>query len=343
VPKGAYVRLEQVSYPFELTVAKPDPTTTDPAQVAAVNAALDAISSDTHAQLKLRVVEPGAQADVKLAVLSDSQIAKIAGTTGVQATSFDATPKLWLLPSTGEVSLDPTHAAPSMPMPTSGAAPDAGFGKGLENNLVTIFRATGLSRLSDANTFKPKDYALSFGLQQAGSDAIEPMDATTTPIIREGDRLHIDLTNSTGKPLDVNVLYIDHDYGITLICQSHLAPGDHLFQPMADISNTDAGSERIVAVLNESGKDLTDLSFLTQPGLPVATRGADQGGLLGMLSDLGQGIPTRGPLLIANSDTKTPRGAVVMMPVEGRPGTGAEPASGIAPKGVPPATGACAA
>ena len=75
----------------------------------------------------------------------------------------------------------------------------------------------------------------------------------------------------------------------------------------------------------------------------AAAAAVEYGGLLGMLSDLGQGIPTRGPLLIANSDTKTPRGAVVMMPVEGRPGTGAEPASGIAPKGVPPATGACAA
>ena len=31
VPKGAYVRLEQVSYPFELTVSKPDPATTDAA------------------------------------------------------------------------------------------------------------------------------------------------------------------------------------------------------------------------------------------------------------------------------------------------------------------------
>ena len=343
VPKGAYVRLEQVSYPFELTVAKPDPATTDAAQVAAVNAALTAIAGDTHAQLKMRVVESGEQADVKLAVLSDDQVAKIAGTTGVQKTSFDPTPKLWLLPSTGEVSLDPTHAAPSMPLPTSATARDATFGKGLEDNLVTIFRATGLSRLSDANTFKPKDFALTFGLQAAGSDAIAPMDATTTPIIREGDRLHIDLTNSSGKPMDVNVLYIDHDYGITLICQSHLAPGDHLFQPMADISNTDAGSERIVAVLNESGKDLTDLSFLTQPGLPVATRGASQEGLLGMLTDLGSGVPTRGPLLIATTDTKTPRGAVVMMPVEARAGTGQDPASGIAPQGAPPPAGACAA
>jgi hypothetical protein len=142
--------------------------------------------------------------------------------------------------------------------------------------------------------------------------------------------------------MDVNVLYIDHNYGITLICQSHLAVGDHLFQPMADISDTDMGSERLVAVINESGKDLTDLSFLTQPGLPVATRGTDQAGLMGMLSDLGSGVPTRGPTIVATADTKTPRGAVVMMPVEALAGTGQDAAAGIAVNDARTPEGSCA-
>lgn len=342
VPKGAYVRLMQVNYPFELTVSKPDPATTDAAQVAAVSAALDTIAADKTAQLKLKVVDANQPADVKLAVLSDDQVAKLSPTAAVQKTSYDPTPKLWLLPATGEVSLEPTKEAPSLPMPTSASAHDAGFGKTLESNLVTIFRATGLSRLSQASTFKPKDFALTFGLQEAGSDQVAAMDPVSTPIIRPGDRLHVDLTNSSGKPLDLNVLYIDHNYGITLLCQSHLAPGDHLFQPMADISDTDAGTERIVAVLNESGKDLTDLSFLTQPGLPTRTRGAGDEGLLGMLSDLGSGVPTRGPTALAKIDMNTPRGAVVMVPVEALDATGKEPAANIAPTGDKAAEGSCA-
>jgi len=342
VPKGAYVRLQQVSYPFELTVSKPDPATTDAAQAAAVSAALDTIMADKGAQLKLRVVDAGEAADVKLAVLSDDQVAKLSPVATVQKTSYDPTPKLWLLPATGEVSLLPTKEAPSLPLPTAATARDASFGKTLESNLVTIFRATGLSKLSQASTFKPKDFSLTFGLQEAGSDQVAAMDPTSTPIIRPGDRLHVDLTNSSGKPLDLNVLYIDHNYGITLLCQSHLAPGDHLFQPMADISDTDAGTERIVAVLNESGKDLTDLSFLTQPGLPTRTRGAGDEGLLGMLSDLGSGVPTRGPTALANVDTKTPRGAVVMVPVEALEATGKEPAAGISPAGDKTPEGSCA-
>ena len=138
------------------------------------------------------------------------------------------------------------------------------------------------------------------------------------------------------------MLYIDHTYGITLLCQSHLAANDHLFQPMADIEASDQGSERIVAVINESGKDLTDLSFLTQPGLPVATRGVDQEGLMGMLADLGSGVPTRAAPVM-QTDTKTPRGAVVMVPLEALAPTGAAPAAGIAPADARQPEGSCSA
>lgn len=342
VPAGAYVRLSEVSYPFELTVSKPDGKNTDAGQLAAVDEALGTILADKGAQLRLKVVDAGEPADVRLAVLSDDQVAKLGGARGIGKTPFDPTPKLWLLPATGEVSLEADRAAPTLPLPTSAAPRAADFAKGLENNLVTIFRASGLSRLSETSTFKPKDFTLRFGLQAAGSGTIADMDATQTPIIRPGDRLHVDLSNASGKPMDLNVLYVDHNYGITLICQAHLAVGDHLFQPMADISDTDIGPERLVAVINESGKDLTDLNFLTQPGLPVATRGTERAGLLGMLGDLGMGAPTRGPTAIATADTKTPRGAVVMMPVEALAATGASPAAGIAIDDARRPAGSCA-
>jgi len=339
VPVGSYVRLIDVAFPFELKVARPDPATTDAAQVKVVNDALDNILMNKDAQLKLKVVDPGEQADVRLAVLSDDEVANLSpGDLTPQA--HDMTRKLWLLPSTGEASIEPQHRAPSMALP--GATVDDPFTKGLENNLVTIFRATGLSQLSQANTFKQKDFSLNFGLQQAGSDSIEAMAAETTPVIRPGDRLYIDFTNSSGRAADINVLYIDHTYGITLLCQSHLAANDHLFQPMADIEASDQGSERIVAVINESGKDLTDLSFLTQPGLPVATRGVDQEGLMGMLADLGSGVPTRAAPVM-QTDTKTPRGAVVMVPLEALAPNGADPAAGIAPADARQPEGSCAA
>ena len=67
----------------------------------------------------------------------------------------------------------------------------------------------------------------------------------------------------------------------------------------------------------------------------------DQQGLMGMLSDLGSGQPTRA-VPVMNTDTKTPRGAVVMVPVEALDPTGREPAANITPAGDHEAEGSCA-
>jgi hypothetical protein len=61
-----------------------------------------------------------------------------------------------------------------------------------------------------------------------------------------------------------------------------------------------------------------------------------------MLSDLGSGVPTRGPTVLATADTKTPRGAVVMVPVEALEATGKEPAATIALSGDKTPEGSCA-
>jgi len=346
VPVGAYVRLAEQAYPFELRVARPDAASADPAQLAEINRALDAILANDDKPMRLSVVESGALADVRLAVYSERQVASLereadraAGIAEpASAAILDDTPLLWLLPPTGEISLKPQKRSAGMEI----AATDAGdFTSGLSQNLVTIFRATALSRLSQASTFKPKDFTLTFGLQEAGSETIAELRPETTPIVRPGDRLYVDFANSSGKAADLNVLYIDHDYGITLLCQAHLAHGDKLFQPLADLNETDKGAERIVAVVNESGKDLTDLSFLTQRGIVVKTRGPEEQGLVGMLADLGAGQSTRGPGAVSTRDTKQPRGAVVMVPVEAVEPTGETPAADIAPIDERPFTGSC--
>lgn len=347
VPVGAYVRLAEQAYAFELRVARPDAAGADPAQLAEIDAALAAILANDDKPMRLSVVESGAPADVRLAVYSERQVASLereadraAGIaeTAADATSLDDTPLLWLLPPSGEISLKPQKRSAGMEI----AATDSGdFTTGLSQNLVTIFRATALSRLSQVSTFKPKDFSLTFGVQEAGSEAIAELRPEATPIVRPGDRLYVDFANSSGKAADLNVLYIDHDYGITLLCQAHLAHGDRLFQPLADLNDSDKGAERIVAVVNESGKDITDLSFLTQRGIVVRTRGPEDQSLVGMLADLGAGEPTRGPTATSTRDTKQPRGAVVMIPVEAVEPTGETPAADIAPVDERPFTGSC--
>lgn len=341
IPAGTYARLQSVTYPFELKVAQPDPALGDPDQVKAVDEALDAIAADPDKQLKMTLVPPGGIADVQLRIMSDAAVSKLAGATADATRGLTDAPKLWLLPATGEISLDEGKRAPAMALAgaTAGGAPTPEFTKTLEKTLTTIFRATGLSQLTAENTFAKDDFALSFSKQAAGSDTLEPMAIEDTPMIRPNDLLYVDFTNSSGKPVDINLLYIDHDYGITPVCASHLATGGRLFQPFAQIEASDAGAERLVAVINESGKDLTDLSFLGQSGLG-SMRGLQQPGLLGMLADLGDGVQTRATAFGAR-DPKVPRGAVVMMPLEALAPTGAAPADPSALKDAPPLTGEC--
>ena len=351
VPVGAYVRLVETAYPFELVVAKPDPATSDAAQLAAVDDALAAILGDADKPLRIKVVEAGEPADVRLAVYTERQVFdmeveadRAAGaitpvSASVDATSLDeTTPLLWLLPTTGDISLKPQKRSAAMDL---GATEAGDFTSNLSQNLVTIFRATSLSRLSQVSTFKPKDFTLTFGVQAAGGETIAALEPEQTPIVRPGDRLYVDMTNKSGKAVDLNVLYVDHDYGITLLCTAHLANNDKLFQPIADLNETDRAAERIVAVVNESGKDLTDLSFLEQRGIVVRTRGAEDTSLIGMLADLGAGQPTRGPAAVSTRDTKQPRGAVVMVPVEVLEPSGETPAAEIAPVDERASVGSC--
>lgn len=325
VPVGAYARLATVQYPFELRVAKPDPAGADPTQVAAVDDALAQIAATQGNGLRLSVVDADAPADVHLAVMSESRVAGLAGVTAATSGApLEESPKLWLLPASGEISLDPDKRPPSMAIAAGGSdAPT--FVEKLHDTLVEIFRATGLSRLTAASTFGPRDFTLGFGLQQAGSASIDPVAPENTPIIRPKDRLYVDFANTAGRAVDLNLLYVDHDYGITLLCTAHLAQGDKLFQPLADIDVSDAGREQLVAVVNESGDELTNLKFLEQPGLG-SLRTAPQPGLVGMIQSLAAGQATRSA---PPRDPKVPRGAIEMVPFEVLPATGAAAAADI--------------
>lgn len=346
VPVGAYVRLVEAAYPFELVVARPEEGSMSTEMRRAVETALSAVASDTEAPLRIRVVDAGQSADVRLAVLSETEVQALGrnsvrdggSASSVDASSLSSEPLLWLLPRNAELSLDPAYRAATLSLT---AADRSTLAASLSDTLIKVYRATGLSRLSQASTFKPTDFALEFSRQAAGSTKLEILASESTPIVRPDDRLFVNFKNNAGKAVDLNLLYVDRDYGITLLCQAHLAKGDRLFQPIADLNDSDRGAERIVAVVNESGKDLTDLGFLTQTGIRPPTRGLADQSLLGMLEDLGAGEPTRGPIPSATRDPKVPRGAVVIVPLEVSAASGAQPASEMPLQNAEPFVGSC--
>ena len=133
------------------------------------------------------MVEAGEPADVRLAVFTERQVFdmeleadRAAGAITPVSASVDAadlddtTPLLWLLPPSGDISLKPQKRSAAMDLGET----DAGdFTSNLSQNLVTIFRATSLSRLSQVSTFKPKDFTLNFGVQSAGGETIAALAA----------------------------------------------------------------------------------------------------------------------------------------------------------------------
>ena len=319
IPKGAFVRLAEQNYTFTLAVARPDPRQGHPDEVQRVNSALDAIETrsralDTNLPLRMTLVEPGQPADLRLAVLSDNSVAALSNDPREQSAAVSDDPALWLMPASGEISLMTATRTPALALNDS--ALDEAFEETLAKNLVTIYRATGLSRLASASTYKPTAFQLSFGVQRAGTGTVEDLAIENTPLVAQGDWLHIDLNNKSGKPMDLNVLYVDHSYAITQLCKVHLATGDRLFAPLAGLNTTDIGSERIIAVINENPKDVTtDLNYLQQAAI-ARTRDVTDDSLLGLISALGNAEPTRGPTPVATKTSTAPRAAVVMVPIE---------------------------
>jgi hypothetical protein len=231
-----------------------------------------------------------------------------------QSAAVSDDPALWLMPASGEISLRNETRTPALALDGSGSEED--FADTLAKNLVTVYRATGLSRLASASTYKPTAFQLSLGVQRAGSRTVENLETENTPLVTQGDWLHIDLNNKSGKPMDLNVLYVDHSYAITQLCKVHLAAGDRLFAPLAGLNTTDIGSERIIAVINENTKDVTtDLSYLQQPAI-TRTRDVTDDSLLGLIAGLGNAEPTRGPTPVATKTSTAPRAAVLMVPIE---------------------------
>ncbi len=345
IPKGGFARIEAIDYNFTLRVARPA-IDTDPEQAAAINAALDAIAADKERPLKLAVVAPGAPADLRLAVLSDQMVAAMTPVDSLSAASADLsdTPRLWMLQDTAEVSLDPSRRPPEMALPNADDMTEAAFGKKLSLNLVTIYRAMSLSRLGAGNSFGPKDITLNFDLQRNGSPDVETMAAETTPRVKPGDQINLDFTNnSSSKAVDINVLYIDSDYGISPLCRTRVPPKGHVYQPIGRLNETDRGSERLIAVLTEAtgAGEEEDLTFLAQRGIKSSERGTG-GGLSALLAELGSGTQSRGPTLLAAAAGNEPKGAVLLFPLEVLPADADyDPEAATVAGGSKPARGEC--
>ncbi|MBX3576364.1 MAG: caspase family protein [Rhizobiaceae bacterium] len=307
IPTNAYARIAELAVDFKLLVARPGPSDGLDTEVKLVNDALDAIAAAKDNLFTVQLVEPGAEADLRLAVLRENAVVGAAD---------DATdqPSLWFLPPSGDISLKDGSRPPLVAVYADDAPK---VRKGISDNLLKIFRATGLSRLAAGSDYKPDQVSVEFQIRRVVQDTMERLQEAVIPRVNPGDEVHIVAKNLSNKIVDINILYVGSDYSITHIDAQRLVAGASIEEGLLAFTDSSFGMERMIAVLTEAPplSEIEDLRFLAQEGVPPATRSAGgPEGFTDMLRNLGGAPATRSAMKLG--DKGGSKGAVMIFPLE---------------------------
>jgi Caspase domain len=291
LPKGLYLRKLDTALDFTLTVALPEPGT---APADALLAALDALQIE--AGQRLTFVAAGAEADLRLAVIADSQ-------------RPDA---IWVLPATGLA--EDLSTTPSISTTDKDAATLAAT---VGDTLTTMSKALNLLKLGDAVGTGNLDVEVEMLTRTPQDRSLKPLPFTPVPILMPDDEVHVLARNNMDVPVDVNVLYVGADYSISHWFSGRLQPGDELKRGLFKISDTVLGQERMIVVVTPAKPQsaVEDLSFLAQDALDT-TRSATSSVLGDALRDAGFGETTRGAIALGGETDETgPRPTILQLEV----------------------------
>ncbi len=338
IPAGGFARLVELAVDLEMTVALA-PADTHGERARAVNDLVAAIAADQSLPMNLNIVEPGRSADLALAVMSERDVlSRTADEVKDGAAAFSSegaaspAPRLWLLPPSLRLSLQPGRRAPSIdlaagggrqPADAGGGSLPAGLGETLADNLLMIYRAVSLSRIALASDYRPDEFDVRFRIVRMPSGEAEYIDPTQVPIVHPDDEVHLEASNDYNRPVDINVLYVGSDYSITHMVAERLHPRSKLDLGLFYFTPDSFGIERMVVVLSE-GEAITatqDLSFLAQPGVRQLSRSVGDGppSFMDLVTDLGMAPPTRAAAPLAGRGNAGSRGSVLVFPMENAP------------------------
>ncbi|MEM6276286.1 MAG: caspase family protein [Pseudomonadota bacterium] len=297
VARGTFARKIEQGVDFTLQVARPEGVVPD-----TVAAALAQLAEDAGARIAL--VEPEAEADVRLAVIPDS-----------------ARPEaLWLLPGTGYFTPEKADQTPSVGFGGRDAAEVAAL---LDDSLGSMARAINLLRMG--GQYDQTDLAVDLRLQTRNRQQREltDLDLTSVPVLVPDDQVHVLARNDEAFPVDANVLHIGSDYAISHFYNGRLQPGDTLKKGLFRITDTSFGRDRVVIILTpaEPQTPVEDLRFLAQSAVEV-TRGAGDPGaksFSAQLRNAGFGTVTRGAVSI--DDNSGPAPAILQFDIDTVPGS----------------------
>lgn len=323
LPPNAYARLTELAIEFELVVARPGGEGEFAEETAMVNALLDRIVEEETSPVNLRFVAANDPADLRIAVMSETDVGIMIADqrrgeeVAAARASLSTEPRIWLLPPSAELSLEPGYRPPSIPI-GDGSAED--ILARLSESLVMIFRATNLSRLAAASDFRPEEVSVGFNILRAETGVLEPLQPATVPRVHPDDQVHIEARNASSKPVDINVLYVGSDYSISHMYAERLHGGAELDLPLLAFTDSSFGIERMIVVLSEAKPQtpVEDLSFLQQIGVrAVSPAGGGNAGFGDLLRDIAAAPETRSAARIGQ--TSAARGGVMIFSMETMP------------------------
>jgi hypothetical protein len=315
IPANAYARLTELAVEFTLVAARPamdrsllgEGGAGLDSEVEMVNSVLDELMAAQDTLFNITLVDAGAPADIRFEVLWEDLVFGGAGDAAHK-------PVLFFLPASGDVDFSNGAKPPLVAIDLSNRQK---LKDATSENLLRIFRATGLSRLSVGSDYKPDQVSVEFQIRRVATDTMEPLVEAKVPRVQPGDELHIVAKNLSNKLVDINILYVGSDYSITHIDTQRLVQGASIEEGLLAFTDSSFGMERMVAVLTEAPplSEMEDLSFLQQGGVPPATRSAGgSAGFADMLRDLGSAPSTRSVAKLG--DKGGAKGAVMIFPVE---------------------------
>lgn len=260
IPENAYARLIGARFRADLGIARPLTDGLPPdfaVELAALLAADQLQAADDDDRLTITWVAPDAAADLRLL----AEPAK-----GVEP------PRLWFLSPVGEIVRD----GPGRTFSLALDADPKSIRRELLDSLARIAKSTNLLRLA-GELGRPASLTgagLTVALRRAGADSATALALQDTPLLHGGDTLLLSLVNGSNRPVDMTLLAIDANHGITPLYPAgageanRIEPrGEYLIE--AEIQADTIGTERLVliAVAAEPGAERMDFGFLAQPRL----------------------------------------------------------------------------
>ena len=267
MPKNAYARLAELSFRMQLIVSRPPAHAGYEKEIAEVNSILDQIAASKDIPVNLKLVGPDDSADLKLAVLSEEDVGVMVADSGkgaVKATmgtgaalktraALSEAPRLWLLPSSAEISLDPVRRPPSIGF--AGSTPDV-MKKDVAGDLTRIFRATNLARLASASSYRPVDVHVGFTIVRKGVAGPQPLQAGKVPQVHPGDEVDLQASYQSATRAGGHQRAL---YRLRLFDLAHVCPapesGTKVDIPLLQFTGTSFGIERMVVVADAGAAD----------------------------------------------------------------------------------------